>query len=61
MSVLREDDNKSKLQSDEEEELEPPLPLKADGDWQHHSPYLAPQHHMYKYGKDNICNFLFVY
>ncbi|XP_028251816.1 uncharacterized protein LOC114427800 [Parambassis ranga] len=46
----REDENKSKLQSDEEEELEPPLPLKADGDWQHHSPHLAPQHHMHNYG-----------
>ncbi|XP_049917850.1 E3 ubiquitin ligase TRAF3IP2-like [Epinephelus moara] len=38
----------SQLQSDEED-LEPPLPLRSDDEWQHCRPSLPPQHYMHNY------------
>ncbi|KAM9341150.1 uncharacterized protein ABDE67_014835 [Symphorus nematophorus] len=40
-----EDEYSSQLQSDEED-LEPPLPLRSDDEWQHYNPYLPPHHHV---------------
>lgn len=55
------------LQSDDEE-LEPPLPLRSDDEWPHLSPCL--HHHYYNYGKKQcsqlkavvscVCAFVFV-
>ncbi|GLD69352.1 E3 ubiquitin ligase TRAF3IP2-like isoform X1 [Lates japonicus] len=44
-----EDEYSSQLESDGEE-LEPPLPLKSDNEWQHYSPLLPPHHYMHNYG-----------
>ncbi|XP_023256737.1 adapter protein CIKS-like isoform X1 [Seriola lalandi dorsalis] len=38
----------SQPQSDEEE-LESPLPLRSDDDWQHYSPFLPPHHYTHNY------------
>ncbi|XP_035023079.1 E3 ubiquitin ligase TRAF3IP2 [Hippoglossus stenolepis] len=42
-------EDNSQLQSDEEE-LEPPLPLRSDDEWQHYSPFLPPHHCTHNYG-----------
>ncbi|XP_053291301.1 E3 ubiquitin ligase TRAF3IP2 [Pleuronectes platessa] len=42
-------EDSSQLQSDEEE-LEPPLPLRSDDEWQHNSPFLPPHHYTHNYG-----------
>lgn len=41
----------SELQSDEED-LEPPLPLRSDDEWQHYSRLVPPQCWMHKCGKE---------
>ncbi|KAE8290100.1 Adapter protein CIKS Connection to IKK and SAPK/JNK Nuclear factor NF-kappa-B activator 1 [Larimichthys crocea] len=43
-----EDEYNSQLQSDEED-LELPLPLRSDDEWQHYSPFVPPQHCMHNY------------
>ncbi|XP_069008654.1 uncharacterized protein [Embiotoca jacksoni] len=45
-----EDNYNSRLQSDAEEELEPPLPLKSDNEWQRYTPFLIPHQYMHNYG-----------
>ncbi|XP_071354080.1 uncharacterized protein [Trachinotus anak] len=40
----------TQLQSDEEE-LESPLPLRSDDEWQHYSPFLPPHHYFHNYGE----------
>uniref|UniRef100_A0A3Q3H2J1 Uncharacterized LOC109987580 n=1 Tax=Labrus bergylta TaxID=56723 RepID=A0A3Q3H2J1_9LABR len=49
MSVSRKQGDYSSQPQSDEEELEPPLPLRADDEWQHYSPYLPPQHHRHDY------------
>lgn len=46
-----EDKYSSELQSDEED-LEPPLPLRSDDEWQHYSRFVPPQCCMHKCGKE---------
>ncbi|XP_047466554.1 uncharacterized protein LOC125023381 [Mugil cephalus] len=46
-----EEEYSSHLQSEAEVELEAPLPLKADNEWQHYSPSLLPHNYMHNYGK----------
>lgn len=40
-------------QSDLEEELEAPLPLKDDNEWQHCTPFLLPHHDVHSCGKES--------
>lgn len=44
-----EDEYSSQLESNGEE-LEQPLPLKSDNEWQQYSPLLPPHHYMHNYG-----------
>lgn len=51
-STLRvEDECDFQLESDEEE-LEPPLPLRSDDEWQFYNPFLTHQHYTQSYGKE---------
>ncbi|XP_069391757.1 E3 ubiquitin ligase TRAF3IP2-like isoform X2 [Paralichthys olivaceus] len=43
-------EDSSQPQSDEEE-LEPPLPLRSDDELQHYSPFLPPHHYTHNYGE----------
>lgn len=43
-------ENDSQLQSDEED-LEPPLPLRSDDEWPHYRPLPPPHHYMHNYCK----------
>ncbi|XP_074516804.1 uncharacterized protein LOC141783415 [Sebastes fasciatus] len=43
-----EDEYNSQTRSDEED-LEPPLPLRSDDEWQHYRPLLPPHHYMDNY------------
>ncbi|KAG7224086.1 hypothetical protein INR49_019821 [Caranx melampygus] len=45
-----EDEHNSQLQMDEEE-LDLPLPLRSDNEWQHYSPVLPPPHCIPNYGE----------
>ncbi|XP_029316350.1 uncharacterized protein LOC115027271 [Cottoperca gobio] len=43
-----EDEYRSQLQSDEED-LEPPCPLRSDDEWQHYRPFPPPHHFTHNY------------
>ncbi|CAJ1073339.1 uncharacterized protein LOC109987580 [Xyrichtys novacula] len=47
-TTSEQDDHRSQEQSDEED-LEPPLPLRADDEWLHCSPFLAAHHNMHNF------------
>ncbi len=55
--IFRSDEYNSQLQSDEED-LEPPLPLRSDDEWQHYSPFLPPHHYMHNNGKENYIKYI---
>lgn len=48
-----EDECDAQPQSDLEEELEAPLPLKDDNEWQHCTPFLLPHHDVHSCGKES--------
>ncbi|XP_039898337.1 uncharacterized protein LOC120740213 [Simochromis diagramma] len=50
-----EDECDAQPQSDLEEELEAPLPLKDDNEWQHCTPFLLPHHDVHSCG-EWLCN-----
>ncbi|XP_029981825.1 adapter protein CIKS-like [Sphaeramia orbicularis] len=52
----REDDEYSFHPDTYEEELEPPLPLRSDDEWQHYSPFVPPQHYLHQYDVDRAAD-----
>lgn len=56
--LFREEDDYRSYQSEDEEELEAPLPLKDDYDWQQQNSFLFPPHYRHSCGKSHICLFL---
>lgn len=55
-----EDKYSSELQSDEED-LEPPLPLRSDDEWQHYSHFVPPQCCMKPCGKEIFEGLIFLF
>lgn len=51
LTFREEDNHNSQLQMDEEE-LDVPLPLRSDNEWQHYSPVLPPPHYIPNCGKE---------